>query len=1681
MEEQYYSAIGDGEHQHHFNADEEADMFETSTDSRGSSLYSSGLSDHWLPDNIDDPPLDVISANMEESFEDDKAEMLAVLMKNHGSFVSSSLVERSSLIQSVAWLSRHVPGCVLKSLIDAIKRARKEKAKAERRRERHKNQKQKPSSDIGSNEIGTEMMVPVKFDKDNNDDDDVGHEEEDNCNSNNGETSVEQYLSHTNLPISKSQDSALLFVDISGFTLISQLLDVESLSRAINSYFQMIINEVLSHGGDVLKFAGDAIFCQWTASRSNPNKNLEYCVQKAANCAASIVNNCSDYLVGSNPVGGRRGSMRRDSVRSTRSSFEENFVRRRSSLDMPSDSSSEKDKLVRRTSQRGLTLQRDSSSRSGLDPSAATLNVKCGIGVGRVAGIHVGDDISRREYIILGDPIDQVAKAEAAASHGEVFASPEVIEYLAKIGTVQGDWETALKERRPMRIALREEKFFEAHQCRRRSSNMSASADNVLQRCDNLDYSELIWLKRMISLYAHPVVVNDDNETTSRFKTESDDLERHLAEAELRNVYTCFISPLIDYKITGDEEKDKQLFNLLNDIMNLARRQLDRACGHLRQFIVDDKGVVLIFTFGLRGSTFPNMIAHHAIPVTLSICESLLEELGVKTTAGATFGKVYCGVVGGSKRHEFAALGPSVNLAARLMSPKTNSGVILVDKNVRLLTSQIFFKPLPAVKAKGYTESVPIFEPVMAGENEWGQTKTNIVGRETEMKEIMRVAKDMALSRIASKFLFVSAASGTGKSTLMVQSTERVRAMVKKMKKRVIVTRNISNDGDSRVPFSLFRSIFRDVLLEVRHEDEYSQNSLQGSKGDSTRADSVVDFSISEQWDSLSLRSQSSKNSTMSTDVTRFRFICEELNAPTEFVEIVGKRLLGLKTGTSNTGGSPPELAKIVDFMADAFVRCTKHADLVLLALDDVHWMDEMSWKVVQAIFERGQNVLSLIGSRPPSANPLTVDKTFWSELQSTYRDDGRYLEISLQPFNEMEVQQMISFTLDIGMNEIDSSFWRNVSTTSGGMPHYLSYALETIKRNNLTIKLDNGLVGLKSSEGDDSKLGFGSVNELLLYRLDALDATVRNALHLAAVLGNDFDLLDAALTYEQMFRVRKTDRWESAMGLCSLFDIAIDEGILEQSFAVEDVTGDDADCDAVVADSINEEEKMRASLGNVAISLRGRKSHPLYAENRRYRFTHDSWKTSILNIMLDGRKAELHEYVVITLEQEMSEEAHNQDDLKWQLRVFRHWNSSGNFAKASELGLKIGSQMMIMGLNPQAIMIFNDVLDIWTSTGTDCDDEERYGDIEASILDSIDVQELEYLIKLNIQKGKAFSSLGQGKDGFKAFQSALDILHYAPCASSTDFDRSVTFPIFSGLFVVLKFGAVTQDSEFSYEKNLCKQFVEQARLNNDPVHYGRAVAMEGETLARLGNFEEALETLDVIKSIYDIESQHAAICKSYGSDRVGQAFHHSINWNHALGQTDAALATCKYIVDEIVPKSDPKNVHNTICLLYTVFVTMKENGMALEARDIFKLRLVEPFEQYFGSNGSTFSKPLWKPILMLLDLQGNQDKPIDNVDEYLAWALDENNYILKPAMLEGAWGNFGPTPTALLAEIPYFLSRRDDCIKHRSCLLQRAITQMAISLDNAKSQNMILFAQMYAQQKLDTMKAYQKECMCNN
>ena len=281
--------------------------------------------------------------------------------------------------------------------------------------------------------------------------------------------------------------------------------------------------------------------------------------------------------------------------------------------------------------------------------------------------------------------------------------------------------------------------------------------------------------------------------------------------------------------------------------------------------------------------------------------------------------------------------------------------------------------------------------------------------------------------------------------------------------------------------------------------------------------------------------------------------------------------------------------------------------------------------------------------------------------------------------------------------------------------------------------------------------------------------------------------------------------------------------------------------------------------------------------------------------------------------------------------------------------------------------------------------------------------------------------------------------------------------------------GAIEDDTECSFEQDLCKKFVEQTRLNGDPIHYGRALAMEAETLGRLGHFEQALEVMEKIKSIYNIDTQHEAICKAYGSDRVAQAFSHSVNYSNALQRTKAALDTCNYILDEIIPKSDPKNIHNMVCLLYTVLITLAEKGFARKARDVFQARVLDPFEEYFGQGGSTFSKPLFKPILVWLELESNGESA--KIDEYTAWALDGENFEDKVTVsLENAWAAFSASPIALHSNICFVLGRR-----HRDPEIKRRLIQKAISLmeRSIASTGHFPISNKYATMKLEVIQAY--------
>lgn len=95
-------------------------------------------------------------------------------------------------------------------------------------------------------------------------------------------------------------------------------------------------------------------------------------------------------------------------------------------------------------------------------------------------------------------------------------------------------------------------------------------------------------------------------------------------------------------------------------------------------------------------------MSNNGLPAIFAIHRSLKSELGVENRIGATFGKAYCGVVGGVRRHEFAVMGACVNLAARLMASKVNKGILVDEAVSGQADARYTFNSLPPVQAKGY-------------------------------------------------------------------------------------------------------------------------------------------------------------------------------------------------------------------------------------------------------------------------------------------------------------------------------------------------------------------------------------------------------------------------------------------------------------------------------------------------------------------------------------------------------------------------------------------------------------------------------------------------------------------------------------------------------------------------------------------------------------------------------------------------------------------------------------------------------------------------------------------------------------------------------------------------------------------------------------------------------------------
>lgn len=189
---------------------------------------------------------------------------------------------------------------------------------------------------------------------------------------------------------------------------------------------------------------------------------------------------------------------------------------------------------------------------------------------------------------------------------------------------------------------------------------------------------------------------------------------------ETRVVCVLFANIVLNEKdVQPGETGGTKMAETFQDIFSTLQRCVYRFEGTVGKFMVDDKGVLMLASWGLPPLTHlddKKRCVMSAIDIVRQI-----GSVGHVANVGLTFGEVSCTIIGvlndshkEYNRCEFTVMGSSVNFAARLMSEAGNyPGRILASSDIYESTKlEIEYEKPDAVLLKGMKGLVPIFPVV---------------------------------------------------------------------------------------------------------------------------------------------------------------------------------------------------------------------------------------------------------------------------------------------------------------------------------------------------------------------------------------------------------------------------------------------------------------------------------------------------------------------------------------------------------------------------------------------------------------------------------------------------------------------------------------------------------------------------------------------------------------------------------------------------------------------------------------------------------------------------------------------------------------------------------------------------------------------------------------------------------
>lgn len=184
----------------------------------------------------------------------------------------------------------------------------------------------------------------------------------------------------------------------------------------------------------------------------------------------------------------------------------------------------------------------------------------------------------------------------------------------------------------------------------------------------------------------------------------------------------------------------------------------------------------------------------------------------IQHRAGLASGTVFAGIVGGAQRQEYTVMGPTINLAARLLSVAKSNEVLLTSRVYRANKHRVEVQPLSPLAFKGFSQPIPVVRLLQQQRESLFASPagaTPLVGRATELAHLVEVAQQvLAPDGETGGIAVIVGEPGIGKSRL----TDELLKILRDHSPSPVIVRGSCHSYEQSVPYALIARLLRRTL-----------------------------------------------------------------------------------------------------------------------------------------------------------------------------------------------------------------------------------------------------------------------------------------------------------------------------------------------------------------------------------------------------------------------------------------------------------------------------------------------------------------------------------------------------------------------------------------------------------------------------------------------------------------------------------------------------------------------------------------------------------------------------------------------------------------------------------------------------------------------------------------------------